>query len=63
MSEPEIDNRRSSDDRRATDRRRSMGGFFGLRARSDHIVEDRRQTKRRLGARFRLAFWRRKEPE
>ncbi|NOX51463.1 MAG: hypothetical protein GXP16_13155 [Gammaproteobacteria bacterium] len=66
MSEPELDNRRSSDDRRATDRRRSMGGFFELRARRDRIVEDRRQTERRLSARFRLAFlafWRRKEPE
>jgi len=54
------ENRRQSEDRRARpERRRSALGLFELRAKRDKIVEDRRQTQRRAGSRFRFAFWRR----
>ena len=56
------DNRRSTADRRAEDRRRSSHGLLEKRARRDGVSPDRRQVDRRATSRFRLAFWRRSDP-
>lgn len=53
----EADNRKGSD-RRGNDRRRSAQGLFEIRARREHVEQDRRQTERR-GAGIRWLFWRR----
>jgi hypothetical protein len=59
--EPDFDrdNRRSVEDRRTEDRRRSAKGLFEMRARRERIAADRRQRQRRSASRFRLLFWRR----
>ena len=60
-SEPDCsgENRRSTQDRRAEDRRRSTRGLFEVRARRDRVVADRRQHERRADSRLKLLFWRR----
>ena len=60
-SEPDSsgENRRSTQDRRAEDRRRSTRGLFEVRARRDRVVGDRRQRQRRSVSRLKFSFWRR----
>ncbi len=56
----ESESRRSGDDRRDDERRRSAKGLFEVRARRQGITTDRRQSERREDApRSWLAFWRR----
>ncbi len=56
----ESESRRSGDDRRDDERRRSAKGLFEVRARRQGITTDRRQSERREDAgRSRFAFWRR----
>ena len=56
----ESESRRSGDDRRDDERRRSAKGLFEVRARRQGITTDRRQSERREdAARSRFAFWRR----
>ena len=57
----DCENRRSEEDRRGTDRRRSARGLFEVRARRDRVTSDRRQEKRRGNdGKLRFAFWRRR---
>ncbi|MCZ6618267.1 MAG: hypothetical protein O7E57_09045 [Gammaproteobacteria bacterium] len=56
----ESESRRTGDDRRDDERRRSAKGLFEVRARRQGIATDRRQSNRREDAgRLRFAFWRR----
>ena len=56
-----LNRRAENNDRRSSDRRRSTRGLFEFRARKEGV--DRRQSFERRGSgRFRLAFWRRREP-